>query len=333
MPLKLLSPRKTGRKFYYVRGVLCGKRYFESTKETDRSKAEIYKDKFEKAIRSEYAGKSSRMTFAAASQAYIAFRNPSKRDLDFIEKINLYVGSKFVDEVVQNDLVDISNTLYPKGSPATKNRAVIRPTAAILHYASLNKWCSWLRVSAFKEPESKARYVMPEVESKLHIGLRAKGTRWRVNKRLLLLWLFRQGDRISDVLRIRYEDCDFERMEVHRHISKSDTYVTLPLDETICRYLRRTGKKEGKIFMWHTHHGANRWMQNLSKRLNVTFTPHMARHTVGKRLNDSGVAVRTIMAKLGHKDMKSSIRYQTTDIETVRRASASALRGSKNGSF
>jgi integrase len=49
--------------------------------------------------------------------------------------------------------------------------------------------------------------------------------------------------------------------------------------------------------------------------------PHMARHSLGTWLNASGAGLKTIMAALGHKDAKSSIRYQAADIEVVRAAS------------
>jgi len=48
----------------------------------------------------------------------------------------------------------------------------------------------------------------------------------------------------------------------------------------------------------------------------------MARHALGKALNDQGAGLRTIMAALGHADPRSSIRYQAPDIEVVRAATA-----------
>jgi integrase len=46
----------------------------------------------------------------------------------------------------------------------------------------------------------------------------------------------------------------------------------------------------------------------------------MARHTVGTMLNAQGASLRTIMDRLGHTDVKSSLRYQGGDIEVVREA-------------
>lgn len=260
------------------------------------------------------------MTFAAASQKYIEWRGPSKHDLAWIERLVQQIGEVFVEDINQAALVSVANNIYGAGHEAIKNRSIMTPAGYVLHYAAKNKWCEWLRVEKFKEPAAKTRYVNKEVERTMHMGCRLKGTRWRVNKRLLLLWLFRQGDRISDALRVKYEDCDTVRMEVVRHVSKSDRHTVLPLDETIGRYLRRVGGK-GYIFKWRDHHSADRWIKRLADRMGVKFTPHMARHTVGKRLNDGGAGLKTIMQKLGQKDPKSAIRYQTTDVEIIRKAS------------
>jgi len=48
----------------------------------------------------------------------------------------------------------------------------------------------------------------------------------------------------------------------------------------------------------------------------------MARHSVGTWLYQNGATGKVIMEALGHLDVKSSLRYQTGDIETVRAAKA-----------
>lgn len=322
MPLELLSPAKTGRKFWYLRGTHCGKRHFFSTKRTKdptKENKNFIRDAEKEIERGQHG--LGRMTFATAAQRYIEFKNPKKHNRDWVERICQHIGHAYVDEIVQFDLVKVANDIYGHTvSPATKNRTVLTPGGAVLHYAAKQKWCKWVRVEKFTESAAKTRYVGGDVEGALHKGLRMKGTRWKANKRLLIMWLFRQGDRISDALRVKFEDCDLERMTVYRLVSKNNTFQEFPLDETIARYLRRK-KGEGYIFKWQDQHSANRWISRLCKRLDINFTPHMARHTVGKRLNDSGAGLKTIMQKLGQIDPKSAIRYQTTDIETVRRAS------------
>lgn len=83
----------------------------------------------------------------------------------------------------------------------------------------------------------------------------------------------------------------------------------------------------GRIFArWKDQRTVNHWLRRLCNGLEIAFTPHRARHTVGKRLSDSGASLRTIMAKLTHANVQSSMRYQAGDIETVRAASELAKR-------
>ena len=72
------------------------------------------------------------------------------------------------------------------------------------------------------------------------------------------------------------------------------------------------------MFPWRQKTGVYKWLRPLRSELGLTFTPHMARHSVGTWLNAQGAGLRTIQATLRHADVKSSIRYQDADIEIVR---------------
>lgn len=326
MFLKLCSPSSRNRKYWTVRGTYKGQRYDRSTGQTVRSKAQEVAEQFEREIREHEIGGES-VTFEGAARAYIDFRKPSDRDRKWLEEIIDHIGYRPIKKITQHEIVAVANNFYPRETSASKNRAIIRPFAAVMHYAAKNKWCDWLRVETFREPTPETRYVGPDVEKALHMALRGKGISNRVNKRLALVWLFNQGSRISDMLNVTYEDIDFRRGIIRHHISKSDRYEEFPVDPVILRFLKSQKVKTGYIFLWRTRHAVNKWVREINKRAGVHFTPHMARHTLGKRLNDSGVALKTIMQILGQKDPKSAMRYQTTDIETMRRAKIGARGG------
>lgn len=316
MPLKLIPPGKRGSRFYYARGTINGERFTASLNTTDKAKAEKRKAELELRLINDDGGDD--VTFAYAAEAYSAWRNPKHPDATNIPRLVAVLGNKLVREITQHDLVRAADIIAPNKAPATRNRAVIRPAASILHYAATNKWCDWLRVKTFREPTPKTRFVTDTHEEWL-----LQAVENEPQKRLLLLWLFRQGDRISDTLRTKFEDCDLSERTILRHISKTDRTVTLPLDDEICAMLAAMnpdGERKGRIFRWQTHHGADRWIKRLCDRLGIIFTPHMARHTLGKRLSDAGVSLRVIMDALGHKDSKSSLRYQRGNVESIRDA-------------
>ena len=334
MSLELV--RRPNTKYWYARGTINGERVTVSLRTADKDEAEKRKSEVEHSLRSETPG-GGLVTFAYAAQAYATFRQPSNMDGTNIARLVALFGKKLVSEVTHADLVRAANIIKPEGKAATKNRHVMIPGAAILHYAANNGWREWIRIKKFKEPEPKTRYVTAaheawlleaaKIEDEQEALKEAKSRKRKKpapkDKALLLLWLFRQGDRISDTLRTRYEDCDLVERTVRRHISKTDTTIILPLDDEICAILRvmQEQGKTGRIFHWKYRWGVEKWIRQLCSELEIEFTPHRARHTVGKRLSDAGVSLRLIMDKLGHKDSKSSLRYQRGDVESVRHAS------------
>lgn len=317
--LKLIAPGRRGNKYYIARGRINGKLIEQSTGTTDRKTAEKCCAEISRTLL-DAAEYKPRYDFNFAALKYIEARNLRQDDKKRIQDLCAVIGEKMLDDIVQADLVATANILFCNHPASTRNRSVMTPAAAIMHYAAQNEWCRWLRVRKFKEPTPKTRSVTDAHETWLLMA-----TRDEPERHLLILWLFRQGDRISDVLRVRYEDCDFKTRVVHRHIAKTDTYATMPLDDDICAILRRSGHDSGLIFpQWSSQNSASRWIKKLCDNLEIKFTAHMARHTVGKRMSDAGASLRTIMAKLGHASVQSSMRYQASDIETVRAFSKTA---------
>lgn len=84
--------------------------------------------------------------------------------------------------------------------------------------------------------------------------------------------------------------------------------------------------KTGAVFPWRTRSGVYKWLRPLCKRLGVKFTPHMARHYLGKELNRAGTGLKTIMGALDHSSATSPLRYQDADIEIVREANTRATK-------
>src|SRR6185437_11559301 len=233
----------------------------------------------------------------------------------------------------QADLIEAANTLHPGRAAATRNREVMRPAAAVLHYCARNGFCGWLRIELFKEPRAKTRAVSREAATAIISGVsemptyqRARSAKWMAaaeakqrKKQLLLLWLFRQGPRISDALKIQGENIDMARRTVTRRIGKTDEHdVVEPLHDEVWELLANDPPGAGWLFPWRTKSGVYKWLRPLAKGLDIAFTPHMARHSLGKWLNEEGASLREIMDTLHHTDPKSSIRYQSTDIEVIR---------------
>jgi integrase len=143
-------------------------------------------------------------------------------------------------------------------------------------------------------------------------------------KRLLVMWLFCQGTRISDTLRVRWEHIDLDQRVVALRTRKTDKDRVFPLHDDVLSLLRGIpdDMRDGRLFPWPHKNNVYRWLTPLVRNLGLVFTPHMARHSLGASLNASGAGLRTIMAALGHDSVQSSMRYQSADTEIVRDAIA-----------
>lgn len=322
--LRLFAPGKRG-KYWVIKGSYLGQEIERSAQTYDRHEAEQYKHAIEREIQSFTDGATARITFREATDRYMEWRRSEKgnmpaRDRQWLEGICALIGDRELDSIRKHDVVNIANIIYPNAKAATKNRAILRPLAAVVHYAADNEWCSDRRFKAFEEPPPVTRNADPRDEAKL---LQAVGDSLR--KRILIMWLFRQGNRITETLGAEMENVDFRHLNVKIWSGKTKEWITFPLDPEIAASLKKLAKESGmiagRIFPWKTRFHVYAWLKPLCKELGITFTPHMARHAVGKRFSDSGASLRSTMTKLGHRSEKSSMRYQAPDLEVVRKIS------------
>jgi integrase len=331
MPFTLFAPGTRKNNRFWVAIVRVDGRQVElSTKAATKTAARDFARDTEVALIAERTGRAkagAQTTFAEAAALYAAFRGfdlsapklehgRRRQEVQSINRLIGELGRLPIGEIQHADLIAAANRLYPGRVAATKNREAIRPAASILHYAADNKLIPWLRIKVFKEPRPKTRAVGTDTAAAL-VTAAPDGPR-----RLLLVWLFRVGTRVSDTVRVTWEAIDLSRQTVRIHIRKTDSWVELPLHPEVFEMLAATPeeKRHGRLFPWTQRTGVYRWLRPLAKKLDVTFTPHMARHSVGTWLNEQGAGLRTIMAALGHADPKSSIRYQMADVEVIRAA-------------
>lgn len=330
MSLRLIRPGgRKGNQFWIVRGTLAGRRIEVSTKARDREAAERFKAKLELRLLDRLPpGRSEAVTFRQAAIAYKAFRSPSKGDCNRIAKIEAVLGNKLVTEITHADLVATANRLYPDAVAATKNRGVMKPAAAILHYAARNGWCERIIIERFKEPPPETRASSAETAQTILAAIATeekdatteRERRAAVKKRLLILWLFCHWSRISDALRVDWNHVDLTERTYRIYISKPARWKIKPISSEVWQALANDPERVGPLFPWRTRSGVYKWLRPLVRRLNIVFTPHMARHYGGKELNRTGAGLKTIMEHLDQVTPEMAARYQDADAKISRQA-------------
>jgi integrase len=214
--------KRSGSPYWYVRGTLHGRTIYASTKARDKADARRFKADLEIKIAPSAGRKCYVTTFREAAALYLAFRHPQKYDLVAIERLCAVIGDRLLADMRQYILVDAARFIYPNCSPETQNRQALIPAAAVLHYAANNDLCPWIRVEKFKEHDPEPRALRKEDAARLIAAADGK-------LKLLLVFLFLQGWRISDALRLRWQDINLRETNVQYHVSKTDDWLTVPL--------------------------------------------------------------------------------------------------------
>jgi integrase len=214
-------------------------------------------------------------------------------------------------DIHQHVLVDVANQILPKGQAATKNSHVIAPAAAILHYAAENELCPHIKVRRLKEKKSQRRPVRKDDAEKLLEA--ATG-----DLQLLLIFLFHQGWRIGDTLRLVWRDLDLKAGMVTYRISKTDDCLDVPLADVVIKAFEDRPDQVGRVFPWRDLRGVYRALQPVCEATGVAFTPHRARHSFATWQAAEGASLKEIMEAGVWRDYRSVLRYAQVDIPRVR---------------
>lgn len=324
MPWKLHPPGKRG-KFWCLRGTLNGQRVEASTGETDRARAEIEAAGWVRDFyRDSVPDTPDEVTFAHAAQAFVHFRRPKLDDERLILALAEWFADKSVKVITHAHLVEAARALRPHGSNATRNRKIIGPAAAVLHYAADQGWCSYRRFKKFAVSRKSPREPASDADMARLLAA-TDGPR-----RMLLALLYETGLRISDALSIRWDDVDLRAGRASVRISKTDDYASLPLSPSLVVLLANMPDKTGRITPWTSRMSVYRWLRPMCRRMKINYTPHLSRHALASALLAAGVPDKAAADYGVWRDPRSLQRYQQVRPELRPERDSGLLMGARN---
>lgn len=335
MSLKLIPPGKRGR-FWYLRGSDKEGRFEYSTGQTTRGRAEAWvQDWLARRASRRVPGAGETVAFARAAEFYKAAKHPSKADAKLVDKVAEWFGEKDCREITHADLVAAAHALKPRGKDTTKNRKVMKPAAAVLHYASEQKWCEYQRIKTFRESRISNREPASDGTMRLLLAnaeappRRHKNGRKRDynvhHKEILLVMLYETGLRISDLLTVQWEKIDLQKGRVEVRISKTDQKASLPLSDAIVAMLANLPVQHGRLFPWSNRSGVYKWLKPLRERLGVAYTPHMSRHALATAAGEAMIPDKKAAELGAWSDPRSLHRYQHVRPDAIPGRSAGSL--------
>lgn len=320
MWVKYLPPGKRGAS-WYITGRDPSGRFECSTGARTRGGAETFAERYlAERARRRVPGRGEAVGFDKAAEHYkAAHPQLSKVDIRHVDRVARHIGNVDCRAVNHAMLVEAAEALQPGRANGTKNRKVVGPAAAVLHYAAAQEWCDDRRFPKFPESRKSSREAATDDVMRLLIANCEAPPRSHPNgrkadhqlpyKRLLLAMLYELGLRIMDTLRIERANLDLTAGRVRVRISKTDDWASLELSPAIVSMLANL-PGAGRLFPWSTTRGVYGWLKPLTKRLGVTYTPHMSRHALATAASDAQIPDKKA-AELGvWRDPRSLHRYQ-----------------------
>ncbi len=145
----------------------------------------------------------------------------------------------------------------------------------------------------------------------------------KANKRLAAyLYVARYtGARRRSLLQLRWGDIDFEENTICFRKTKSGTDHTLPLHPELSAYFRArrdNARPDGFVLPRYTPGALSRAFKRTAIRIGLREARfHDTRHDVASRLAQRGVSIIHIKEILGHRDLRSTMRYAHLNKETI----------------
>lgn len=290
MSLKLVKRGKSDN--WYIRGTVRGVVVDESTGLRDRRSAEeVLALRSAEIVRQSVHGRRAVYTFADAALSYME----AGGERTHLAPIIRHFGTKLLAHIAQDEIDQCAAKLKPRAAPATLNRHIYTPIAAVLHHAARKRWCDRPVIQRPSEPKGRVRWITYEEAEQL---IEAAG-----QLRPLVIFLLSTGCRIGEALALDWRDVDLSAAQVCFLDTKNGEDRGGYLHPRALAELANLPHRTGKVFRVHYGHAkkdgtttpigpgyADRegagggqvktgWAAMLRRAKMENFTPHDCRHT------------------------------------------------------
>ena len=165
-------------------------------------------------------------------------------------------------------------------------------------------------------PLAKNKGKLPIVLSKEEVSRMIEST-LNLKHRLILMFFYYTGIRLSELVSIKWEDIDFQRGVIHLKTAKGEKERIIFLHEKLKNFIEYFSiKKEGFAFLSnlgkkYDKRTVQMIVKNAAKRAGIgkKVTPHTLRHSFATHLLEAGADIRHIQKLLGHSNLQTTQIY------------------------
>lgn len=321
MPLKVVKRKKSPN--WIIRGTVAGQYVEESARTADRRLAETLKNKREKELLDRYVyGEKATATFADAMIAYVKAGGEKR----FLEPLLDHFRTKPLASITQGAVDHAAETLCPKASPATRIRQVYTPMTSVMNRAVKSGLCDPVK---FERPKVKRKPVsVPPDKWWPAVHGKASPNLWA-----LLVFMSNTGARVSEALRLTWDDVDLKAGQATLGRTKNGKPRVVTLNAKVVEALQAKKDWEalkknkrfrtGQVFNFKARGNVYRSLRSACDRAGVPYYPtHPAgRHTFAKRGLEAGWNLKLLQEAGGWADIKMpAMNYGHMEPSQVREA-------------
>ena len=309
MPLKIIPPRAGKTPYFSIRGTYLGIYVDRSTKTSDRSTATKFLRLWRQEIERGTFKQPSRPKFQDAIEAYMAATGEER----FLLPLAEHFGKMAPEAITQQDIDAAAISLYPRASPATRNRQVYSPMSAILKFAGVEwkirrpKGSRGNKLTYWHTDDSAFAIFKAADEIDAELGL-------------LLRFLCYTGSRLSEGLSLEVNRLELDRNFCYCGLTKNGeprgVYLPDHLVEALKAHPRGLNRRGQRVFRFSKNGHLYKLMNKVKKTAGQEFEPgkfHIFRHTYGTWMTQYGGLTPEGLVKTGAwKDEQSAKRYNHT---------------------
>lgn len=224
---------------------------------------------------------------------------------DFIS----YFGDKSLSEFNPSLIESYRQSLLSKG---LAHNTIVLKLKKLKHLFNIatDKW-DWFKVNPIAKVKigvttNRERILLPEEEELLL----SKVPPWM---REVILFILNTGLRKSELLNLRWKDCNLNEGLIYVYQTKNKQPLSLPLNDEAVNILREKSKvralRNDKVFQVSIYY-LNTEFRRICDSIGLEgFRIHDLRHTFASRLIEKGEDLSVVAKLMNHKSLSQTMRY------------------------
>ncbi|WP_049732820.1 tyrosine-type recombinase/integrase [Rhizobium ecuadorense] len=288
---------------WYAVGTIGGKRIRRSLKTRDKKKASELAAHFEATAwkRHTYGEEAVRL-FEEAATSYMKQGGEAR----YLAPVIKFFKGRAIGTIKPAEIRSMALTVYPKHSPATRNRQAVIPARAVINHAHDLGWCGPLKVKMFDVPKSNKH--KPVDRAWLDAFLTQADADGLPHLSACVLFMHQTAARVSEAVNLLGEHVDLGERTAVLAKTKTEEWSVRHLTTELIVRIAALGIHEGeRVFSYTDRASVNRRMAKVCKRAGIIArsTHSAGRHSFGTNaMTGEGADIKAAMDAGGWKSAK-----------------------------